>query len=158
MMFLRHILVGFLFVVTPVLAVEPDEVLDDPALEERARLISAEVRCVVCQNEPIDSSNAGVARDLRILIRERLLAGDTDREVFEYLVARYGDYVLFRPPLRPETYALWIGPFVIFGIGLVGVVALLRRRPGRIRESDVALSAEEEAAFERIAKRKNNAE
>ncbi|MEL7216058.1 MAG: cytochrome c-type biogenesis protein [Pseudomonadota bacterium] len=157
-MLLRHILVGLLLVATPALAVEPDEVLDDPVLEERARLISAEVRCVVCQNEPIDSSNAGVARDLRLLIRERLLAGDTDREVFDYLVARYGDYVLFRPPLRPETYALWIGPFVILSIGLVGVVALLRRRPGRIQESDVALSAEEEAAFERIAKRKDTAE
>ncbi|WP_298290220.1 cytochrome c-type biogenesis protein [uncultured Litoreibacter sp.] len=113
---------------TPLFAVEPDEVLDDPVLEARARAISEDVRCVVCQNEPIDSSNAGVARDLRMIIRERLLAGDTDQEVFDFLVLRYGDYVLFNPPWKPSTYALWLGPFVILFVGFVAVVIALTRR------------------------------
>ena len=81
----------------PAFAVEPDEILADPVLEERARAISKQVRCVVCQNQDIDSSNAGVARDLRLLVRERLVAGDTDQQVMDFLVARYGDYVLFNP-------------------------------------------------------------
>ncbi|WP_299191528.1 cytochrome c-type biogenesis protein [uncultured Litoreibacter sp.] len=113
---------------TPLFAVEPDEVLDDPVLEARARAISEDVRCVVCQNEPIDSSNAGVARDLRMIIRERLLVGDTDQEVFDFLVLRYGDYVLFNPPWKPSTYALWLGPFVILFVGFVAVVIALTRR------------------------------
>ena len=92
---IRASLLAFALLISPAFAVEPDEVLSDPALEERARVISANVRCVVCQNEPIDSSNAGVARDLRILIRERLVAGDTNQEIYDYLVLRYGDFVLF---------------------------------------------------------------
>jgi cytochrome c-type biogenesis protein CcmH len=94
----------------PAFAVEPDEILDDPVLEARARDLSAEIRCVVCQNESIDSSSAGIARDLRILLRERLVAGDSDAEVKDFLVARYGDYVLLRPPVKPATYLLWFGP------------------------------------------------
>lgn len=128
-------------------AVQPDEILDDPVLEDRAREISKELRCVVCQNEPIDSSNAGVARDLRLLVRERLVAGDTDEEVVDFVVARYGDYVLFRPPFKPSTYALWIGPFLIMALGGIGVAVMLARRPRRIDAGAVALSAEEEAAL-----------
>jgi cytochrome c-type biogenesis protein CcmH len=142
---MRWLIVAVALFAAPAFAVEPDEVLDDPVLEERARAISAEVRCVVCQNEPIDSSNAGVARDLRILIRERLMAGDTDQEVLDFLVARYGDFVLFRPPLKPATYALWIGPFVVIGLGALGVVTMLARRPRKIAAGDVALSDDEEA-------------
>ena len=111
------------------MAVEPDEILDDPVLEERAREISAYVRCVVCQNEPIDSSNAGVARDLRLLVRERLVAGDSNEEVYDFLVARYGDYVLFKPPFKPSTYALWLAPVFIIGVGGVAVFAMLFRWP-----------------------------
>lgn len=129
-------------------AVQPDEILDDPALEERAREISKELRCVVCQNEPIDSSNAGVARDLRLLVRERLVEGDTDEEVIDFVVARYGDYVLFRPPFKPSTYALWIGPFVIMALGGIGVAVMLARRPRKIDAGAVALTAEEEAALD----------
>ncbi|WP_298356975.1 cytochrome c-type biogenesis protein [uncultured Litoreibacter sp.] len=126
---MRHLLLAICMVfATPLFAVEPDEVLDDPVLEARARAISEDVRCVVCQNEPIDSSNAGVARDLRMIIRERLLAGDTDQEVFDFLVLRYGDYVLFNPPWKPSTYALWLGPFVILFVGFVAVVIALTRR------------------------------
>ena len=110
-----------------VIAVEPDEILSDPVLEERAREISAGVRCVVCQNEPIDTSNASVAKDLRLLVRERLVAGDTNAEVEAFLVARYGEYVLFRPPFRAATYALWLAPALIFLIGLVAVIRVVRR-------------------------------
>ncbi|MFC0159174.1 MULTISPECIES: cytochrome c-type biogenesis protein [Mameliella] len=110
-------------------AVEPDEMLEDAALEARAREISKELRCVVCQNQDIDSSNAGVARDLRLLVRERLLAGDSDAEVIEYIRARYGDYVLLKPPLEPSTYALWFAPvgFILIGL-LTGFVVLSRNR------------------------------
>ncbi|TNF23097.1 MAG: cytochrome c-type biogenesis protein CcmH [Rhodobacteraceae bacterium] len=131
---------------TAVAAVEPDEILDDPALEARAREISKDIRCVVCQNEPIDSSNAGVARDLRLLIRERLVAGDSDEEVVQYLVDRYGDYVLFNPPFKPTTYALWLAPFALLGIGaLAAGVALRRRRTGASGAGAGALSTEDEA-------------
>lgn len=137
-------LAACLLLALPALAVEPDEVLADPVLEERARDLSKDLRCVVCQNENIDSSHAGVARDLRILVRERLVDGDTDQEVLDYVVARYGDYVLFNPPFKPSTYALWIGPFAVMGLGLLGVVVLLARRPRKIDAQAVALSDEEE--------------
>ena len=110
------------------LAVLPDEVLDDPALEARARALSANIRCLVCQNESIDSSNADLARDLRVLVRERLVAGDSDREVLDYLVARYGDFVLFKPPLKPATYLLWFGPGILLLLGAVGLWLYFRRR------------------------------
>jgi len=123
-------------------AVEPDEILDDPALEARAREISKDLRCVVCQNQDIDSSNAGVARDLRLLVRERLVAGDTDAEVMEFVRARYGDYVLLKPPFKPETYALWLAPalLVLFGAGAVIVVL----RSGRKRQVAERLSDHDE--------------
>ncbi len=107
----------------PALAVEPDEVLDDPVLEARAREISKELRCVVCQNQSIDDSHADIARNMRLLVRERLQAGDTDVQVVGYLVARYGDYVLLRPPFQNNTLALWIGPpvmaVVVVALGLL---------------------------------------
>jgi cytochrome c-type biogenesis protein CcmH len=146
---MRRLLLLLCLIAAPVFAVEPDEVLDDPALEARARAISADVRCVVCQNEPIDSSNAGVARDLRMIIRERLVAGDTDQEVFDYLVLRYGDFVLFNPPWRPSTYALWLGPFVILFGGFAAVAVTLYRKRGAMQ---VPLSAEEEARLATLRK------
>lgn len=94
----------------PVIGIEPDEVLDDPVLEARAREISTELRCVVCQNQSIDDSNADIARAMRLLVRERLVAGDNDKEVVNYIVARYGDYVLLRPPFQPNTLGLWLAP------------------------------------------------
>jgi len=114
-----------------VFAVEPDEMLQDPVLEARARVVSKELRCVVCQNQDIDSSNAGVARDLRILVRERLVAGDTNDEVVSFIQARYGDFVLLKPPFKPETYALWFAPFAFGGLALAfggGVLYQSRRR------------------------------
>ncbi|MHA1153420.1 MAG: cytochrome c-type biogenesis protein [Alphaproteobacteria bacterium] len=130
-------------------AVEPDEMLDDPVLEARARALSREIRCLVCQNEPIDSSNAGLARDLRILIRERMVAGDSDDDVKAFLVARYGDYVLLDPPMKLTTYALWFGPVLILLLGGIGVFVFFsgaRRAP----PATAPLSAEERARLDRL--------
>lgn len=149
---IRAAALAFVLLISPAFAVEPDEVLSDPVLEERARAISANVRCVVCQNEPIDSSNAGVARDLRLLIRERLTAGDTDQEIFDYLVLRYGDFVLFKPPFKPSTYALWLGPFAILFIGGVAVAISLARRARKPTIKDIELSAEEETELAKLMK------
>ncbi len=122
------ILGAALLVQGPAKAVLPDEILDDPALETRARELSAEIRCLVCQNESIDSSNADLARELRLLVRERLVAGDSDQDVLDYLVARYGDFVLLRPPFRPSTYLLWFGPILILLIGGGGIAIAVGRR------------------------------
>jgi cytochrome c-type biogenesis protein CcmH len=133
----------------PARAVEPDEMLDDPVLEARARALSQEIRCLVCQNEPIDSSNADLARDLRILVRERIVAGDSDADVKAFLVARYGDYVLLDPPMKMTTYALWFGPVLILLLSALGVYfffARARQAPG----ARGPLSAEERARLERL--------
>ena len=108
-------------------AVNPDEVLTDPVLEKRARSISQELRCVVCQNQSIDESDADLARDLRVLVRARLKAGDSDQEVIDYVVSRYGDFVLLRPPVKGTTLVLWFGPLVIVLIGLIGIFFYFRR-------------------------------
>jgi len=102
--------------------------LKDPELEARARRISKELRCLVCQNENIDESNAPLARDLRILLRERLKAGDTDEQAIQYLVDRYGEYVLLKPRFATHTLILWIGPFLVLGLGLIAAAIYLRRR------------------------------
>lgn len=112
----------------PSVAVEPGERLDDLVLEARARDISKGLRCLVCQNQSIDDSGAGLARDLRVLVRERLTAGESDEQVIAYVTARYGDYVLLEPPLKPTTYLLWFGPAVIFLAGGASVILFLRRR------------------------------
>lgn len=125
-----------MFFATASFAVEPDEILSNPALEARARDISENLRCVVCQNEAIDTSNSGVARDLRLLVRERLVAGDTDDQVYDYVVARYGDFVLFRPPWKPSTYALWLSPIIAALVGIFVVFGLFRLLAKR-READV---------------------
>jgi cytochrome c-type biogenesis protein CcmH len=111
------------------MAVEPGEQLKNPALEARAREISSELRCLVCQNETIDESNASLAHDIRILLRQRLTAGDTDQQAIKAIVNRYGDFVLLDPPVKPATYVLWFGPPAILLAGLWGGMAWLRRRP-----------------------------
>lgn len=108
---------AFLLAAAPAFAVNPDEVLADPALEARARALSAELRCMVCQNQSIDDSNAELARDLRLLVRERLKNGDSDEAVIEYVVSRYGEFVLLNPRLRGETLLLWGAPIVLFLAG-----------------------------------------
>ena len=132
-----------LYVPTPALALQPDEILKDPALEARAREISKELRCLVCQNQSIDDSDATLARDLRILVRDRLKAGDTDAEAVEFIVERYGDFVLLRPPFKNSTLILWIGPGVIFLLGIIGVTLWHRRRREAVAAPVAPLSAAE---------------
>lgn len=129
-------------------AVEPDEMLQDPVLEQRARDISQNLRCLVCQNQSIDDSNADLARNLRIIVRERLVAGDSDEAVLQYVVDRYGDYVLLRPPLKPTTYALWYGPLAILLIGVAGLAVALKRR--RAAPDAPALTATEQARIKEL--------
>ena len=123
-------------------AVEPDEVLADPALEARAREISRNLRCLVCQNQSIDDSDAELARDLRVLVRERLATGISDDAVVDYVVSRYGDFVLLRPPFKLATYALWAGPPAMLAIAVACVVVFFRRRaaaaegPGPLTEAE----------------------
>ena len=109
-------------------AVDPSEILKDPTLEKRARSISKGLRCVVCQNQSIDDSDAQLARDLRVLVRDRIIAGDSDTDVIEYVVSRYGDFVLLRPPVKGVTMVLWFGPVVIALIGFGGLVLFFRRQ------------------------------
>ena len=123
------ILVVLALCAMPALAVEPSEMLKDPALEARARTISRELRCVVCQNQSIDDSAAEVAHDMRIAVRERLTAGDTDRAVMDYMVARYGDYVLLQPPFKPRTLVLWLGAPLVLLIAGAALFMAARRRP-----------------------------
>jgi cytochrome c-type biogenesis protein CcmH len=129
-----------LFVATLAHAVEPGEVLEDPALEARARVISQDLRCVVCQNETIDESNATLAQDMRRLVRQRINAGDTNEQVVAYMVDRYGDFVLLRPRVTPQTWLLWFGPILILVLGGVVVVRVMKRPASNVGE---ALSQEE---------------
>ena len=108
--------------------VQPDEVLPDAALEARARDISKHLRCLVCQNQSIDDSDAELARDLRILVRERLTQGDSDTAVVSYITARYGAFVLLKPPFQPATWLLWFGPAAVLLASLIGIAVYLRRR------------------------------
>ena len=127
----------------PTLAVQPDEILNDPALERRARDLSRELRCMVCQNQSIDDSEAPLARDLRLLVRERLTKGDSDQQVLDYLVSRYGQFVLLKPPLEWQTLLLWgLPPFALI-VGLIGLVLRARRQNFAAREVE-ALSQSEE--------------
>ena len=129
----QFILAAALFVAVAVpaaWAVEPSERLGDPVLEARARAISQELRCLVCQNESIDESNAPLAHDLRLLVRKRLVAGDSDRQVLNYIVARYGAFVLLDPPFEPLTWVLWLGPpALVIGAGAVLLLRARRRNP-----------------------------
>jgi cytochrome c-type biogenesis protein CcmH len=136
----------------PAFAVQPDEVLKDPALEARAREISKELRCLVCQNQSIDDSNAALARDLRVLVRERLVAGDDDGSVLSYITARYGDYVLLRPPFKASTYVLWIGPVVVLLLGGLGAALFLRgrNRAARAGDTEAPLTPEERKRLDRL--------
>lgn len=141
--------VAALAALPPALALMPDEILDDPALEARARALSKDLRCVVCQNESIDSSNADIARQMRLVVRERLVEGDSDQQVLDYLQVRYGDYVLMKPPIKPETYLLWYGPAVVLVLGGLGAAVYLWRRP-RAGTAPEPLSAEERARLKRL--------
>jgi cytochrome c-type biogenesis protein CcmH len=131
-----------LMVTLPALAVQPNEMLDDPVLEGRARAISKNLRCLVCQNQSIDDSDASLAHDLRVIVRERLQAGDSDAEVIAFVTDRYGDFVLLKPPVKPKTYLLWFGPALLLVAGAVFIVAKARRR-ARSARAGAPLSADE---------------
>lgn len=149
---MRRVL-GFALALTllagPAAAVNPDEQLVDPTLEARAHKLSRELRCVVCQNQSIDDSDAALARDLRIILRERITAGDTDEQAVGYLVARYGSFVQLNPPIRLDTLALWFGPLAVLLLGGVGAVAYIR---GRSPAGAGALTAAEEAELAEVLK------
>ena len=142
---------AFLFVLLslalPAFAVQPSEVLDDPALEARARQLSSGLRCMVCQNQSIDDSDAELARDLRVLVRERLVAGETDEQVIDYVVSRYGEFVLLQPRFNMRNALLWATPILLLAIGGAFIVAQSRRRTRPVTQ---ALSAEEERRLKEI--------
>jgi len=151
---MRHLLTVFLCLIclsAPSLAVQPDEVLEDPALEARARALSQDLRCVVCQNENIDSSNAPLARDLRIVVRERLVAGDSDEEVLDYVVARYGEFVLFRPRFEGRNIVLWLTPLLAVLLG-AGLLFVFFRNNSALKKVE-PLSAEEQSKLKKIMER-----
>ncbi|HEV7276164.1 MAG TPA: cytochrome c-type biogenesis protein [Devosiaceae bacterium] len=147
---MRALLLALLLLVgaVPALAVDPDEILDDPALEERARDISAELRCLVCQNQSIDDSDAPLARDLRLIVRERLVAGDDDAEVMQFVVDRYGEFVRLSPVLAPHTVLLWAAGPLLLLIGVLVIFFRARRRPPP--EDAPPLTEEERAALEAL--------
>jgi cytochrome c-type biogenesis protein CcmH len=147
MRLLAIILASFLAFQISAMALEPGEMLKDPALEARARALSAELRCLVCQNQSIDESEAPLAKDLRILIRERLTSGDSDAEIMNFIVARYGEFVLLKPRFSAETALLWLGPFLIV-VAAAGVLLLRRRRPAD-GTAERSLTPEEQAVLER---------
>lgn len=145
------LLVLSLFVAGPVFAVQPDEVLEDPALEARARELSQDLRCLVCRNESIDESNAELARDLRLLVRERLVAGDSNEEAMDFIVDRYGEYVLLRPTTGGANWILWAAGPAMLLLSLVVAGAYLRTRSKP--EAAAGLSTEEEDRLKEILDR-----
>lgn len=167
MAFMRSIVAALLVAVAVMTApsaqaVQPDEVLSDASLEARARHLSLGLRCLVCQNQSIDDSDAPLARDLRVLVRERLVAGDSDKQVIDYVVARYGDFVLLKPPLKPSTYLLWLAPLLLLGGGI-----LLARRafapPNATEQAGEAmrgapLSTDEQAKLDALLEQERNLE
>ena len=138
----------------PVFAVEPSEILRDPVLEARARVLSKGLRCVVCRNQSIDDSNAGVARDLRVALRERISAGDTDEQAVQYLVDRFGTYILLKPPLQATTYLLWIGPLLMLLMAGFGFRTIWKKSADAPSVSD-ELSLDDRALISKILNQKD---
>ena len=147
---MKRLLLILSLIAAPVFAVQPDEILDDPVLEGRARALSKDLRCLVCRNESIDDSNAELARDLRLLVRERLVEGDSDEEAMEFIVARYGEYVLLKPKAGGSNLVLYLaGPIMLLlGVGMAAIY--LRRRQNAPVEAEAGLDAEEQARLREI--------
>jgi cytochrome c-type biogenesis protein CcmH len=141
-----------LWLALPALAVNPDEILADSALEARARTISATLRCLVCQNESIDDSNADLAREIRLIVRERLVAGDTDEQVAQYLVDRYGEFVLLKPVFAPHTLVLWAAAPLVLVIGGIAIVIAARRKRAMGVPAE-GLTADEQQALDELQPR-----
>lgn len=145
----RFALAIFLFLsALPALAVNPNEVLSDPALEARARALSAQLRCMVCQNQSIDDSNADLARDLRVLVRDHIKKGETDEEILAYLVSRYGEFVLLKPTFSFRNMLLWGAPFVLIGFGALIMILWARNRVGKTTGTE--LNDEEKAKLDKL--------
>ncbi|OJF97371.1 cytochrome c-type biogenesis protein [Pararhizobium antarcticum] len=132
----------------PAFAVNPDEIMADPALESRARALSTQLRCMVCQNQSIDDSNAELAKDLRVLVRERILDGDSDEAVIDYVVSRYGEFVLLNPRFETKTLLLWGAPIVLLLAGAAAMAVAARRRTGKL--TGTALTTEERAQLAQV--------
>ena len=151
---LRSLLIAAALLGAPVAsAVQPDEILSDPALEARARVLSRELRCMVCQNQSIDDSDAPLARDLRILVRERLVAGDSDAKVLDFLTARYGQFVLLRPRFGWDTALLWMAPAVVLLAGGWAIILAMRGRQAATASSHEALTDDEKRRLTELADR-----
>lgn len=145
---ISYVLSAFL-IASPVHAVQPDEMLKDPAKESRARALSTEIRCLVCQNQSIDDSDASLARDLRLLVRDQIRQGRSDQEIRDFLVERYGAFVLLDPPMQNSTLLLWFGPLIVLLAGVVGLVVYFRGRRATIAAADT-LSADDHARIETL--------
>ena len=143
------VLLGTLGLAGAEAATSPDELLDDPVLEARARALGKQLRCLVCQNQSVDDSDADLARDLRLIVRERLVAGDGDQDIIDFLTARYGDFVLLEPPVKPATWGLWYGPLAVLLIAAAGIAIYVRRRPGAA-STPTPLSAAEQARLDAL--------
>ncbi|MGI9409631.1 MAG: cytochrome c-type biogenesis protein [Hyphomicrobiaceae bacterium] len=141
-----------MFAMQPAAAVQPNEILKDPQLEERARKLSAVLRCLVCQNQSIDDSNAPLARDLRLLVRERLEAGDSDDAVMDFIVNRYGEFVLLRPRFGVHTLLLWLTPFLVLVMGVFMIRAVFRRRAALATDKAAPLSEAEAKRLKSLLK------
>ena len=150
---MRRLLLAFalLLMAAPAFAVNPDEVLADPALEARARALSAELRCMVCQNQSIDDSNADLAKDLRLLVRERIADGDSDEAVLNYIVSRYGEFVLLKPRIGMKTMLLWGAPVLLVIAGGLSLLVFARNRAGKPTGSK--LTADEQAKLSELLKK-----
>ena len=147
---MKRLILILMLIAAPVWAVQPDEMLDDPVLEERARELSKGLRCLVCRNESIDESNASLARDLRLLVRERLVAGDSDEEAVDFIVDRYGEYVLLNPTTTGANWLLWgAGPLMLLLAGILGYL-YLRGRSTAKAAAEAPLSADEQARLDDI--------
>ena len=152
--FAAALALGLAVLASPAAAVQPDEMLADPKLEARARELSGELRCLVCQNQSIDDSDAPLAKDLRVLVRERIKVGDSNGQVLDYLVARYGEFVLLRPRFNAQTVVLWTLPFAVLILGAAGIFVALRRRAATA-PVEAPLSAEEKSRLDDILARRD---
>jgi len=155
---LTAVLMASAWLIAPASAVTPDEILRDPALELRARAISRNLRCVVCQNQSIDDSNAPLAHDLRVLVRERVVLGDSEEETLDFIVARYGNFVLLNPPVQLNTLALWVGPALFVLIGAIGFGRYVRRRSsGVASHAPASWTAAEQQRLDELLSEKRSA-
>jgi cytochrome c-type biogenesis protein CcmH len=148
-------LILFLLFASPTLAIQPDEILQDNGLEQRARVISKELRCLVCQNQSIDDSDAPLARDLRLLVRERLQTGEKNEEVIAFIVDRYGDFVLLRPPVKASTIALWISPLALLLLGFFLLLTWFRKHRKNVPDEIKPLSDQEITKLKAVINRED---